>query len=382
MQARFLTAVQGFVRCLTMSGWSLGGYMSPEMFSALDSSSESRKRRSVAFVGGLVVQVFMMGAAILLGIWFPQELPVNARQYAVLWLPNLLPPPAPEMTIPRKVARPVIPKLQSPVTPDPPVYAAADLQLPKIRPTAPPLSRSLPPPPLPAPSFAQPDPGPKMQKAQIEVHTGSFGGASEPVTTKRPAEQVQTGGFGSPQGFRGQPEGESAGNVPRLGSFGLPEGPGVGNGTGGAHGIQGVIASAGFGSGTAATGYAQDRGITRVAMGSFERVTQVAPSPLKSLLTPQPTEFQPVELLSKPSPVYTDEARRLGIQGDVTLAVVFQASGSIRILEVVKSLGHGLDQAAEQAASQIRFRPARHNGKPVDSPASLRIEFRLADQTT
>jgi len=72
----------------------------------------------------------------------------------------------------------------------------------------------------------------------------------------------------------------------------------------------------------------------------------------------------------------------LGIQGEVTLSVVFQASGAIRILEVVKSLGHGLDQSAEQAASQIRFKPARHNGKPVDFPATLRIEFRLADQTT
>ena len=72
----------------------------------------------------------------------------------------------------------------------------------------------------------------------------------------------------------------------------------------------------------------------------------------------------------------------MGIQGEVTLSVVFQASGTIRILEVVKSLGHGLDQAAEQAAAQIRFKPARDNGKPVDFPATLRIEFRLADQTT
>jgi len=89
-------------------------------------------------------------------------------------------------------------------------------------------------------------------------------------------------------------------------------------------------------------------------------------------------EVQPVEILYKPNPVYTEEARRLGIQGEVTLSVVFQASGAIRVLGVVKSLGHGLDQAAEDAAAQIRFKPAQRDGKPADFPATLRIEFRLA----
>ena len=97
---------------------------------------------------------------------------------------------------------------------------------------------------------------------------------------------------------------------------------------------------------------------------------------------PPPVEFQPVEILSKPSPVYTEEARRLGIQGEVALSVVFQATGAIRVIGVVKSLGHGLDQAAEQAATQIRFKPAQRDGKPADFPATLRIEFRLADQST
>jgi hypothetical protein len=45
---------------------------------------------------------------------------------------------------------------------------------------------------------------------------------------------------------------------------------------------------------------------------------------------------------------------------------------------VVKSLGHGLDQMAEQAASQIRFKPAEQAGKPMSFPAVLHIEFRLA----
>jgi protein TonB len=89
-----------------------------------------------------------------------------------------------------------------------------------------------------------------------------------------------------------------------------------------------------------------------------------------------------VEILSKPSPIYTAEARQLGVQGEVALSVVFQASGAIRVIGVIKSLGHGLDQAAEQAATQIRFKPALRDGKPADFPATLRIQFRLADQST
>ena len=45
---------------------------------------------------------------------------------------------------------------------------------------------------------------------------------------------------------------------------------------------------------------------------------------------------------------------------------------------VVRGLGYGLDEAAEAAARQIRFRPALQNGQPVDFPATARITFELA----
>jgi len=354
--------------------------MSSPMFKTLESTTESRQRRGASFFCGFLAQIAMIGAGALLALLFPQELPVNARQYVTVYLPSLTPRRAEVAKAPPKVARVIIPKPQLPVIPNVPVYKA-NLELPKIRPTTPPVTIPVPQAPVMA-AFVPPTPVPKVQK--VEVRTGDFGGAPEKVTTKRPANQVQTGGFGSPEGFRGQAKGDSAGNVPKLGSFGLPEGPGYGNGTGGAHGVPGVVASAGFGSGTATTGYAHDHSGTGVATSGFEKIAQVAQSPIKSLPVEQqqPSEFQPIEVVSKPTPVYTEEARRLGIQGEVTLSVVFQANGTIRVLGVVKSLGHGLDQAAEKAASQIHFRPAQQNGKPVDFPANLRIEFRLADQNT
>jgi len=45
---------------------------------------------------------------------------------------------------------------------------------------------------------------------------------------------------------------------------------------------------------------------------------------------------------------------------------------------VVQGLGYGLDDSAQAAARQIRFRPAQQDGQPVDSTAIVHIVFELA----
>jgi TonB family protein len=86
----------------------------------------------------------------------------------------------------------------------------------------------------------------------------------------------------------------------------------------------------------------------------------------------------PVEILFKPPPEYTDEAKALGVQGDVVLEVEFGASGDVRVLGVVRGLGHGLDDSAMRAARGIRFSPARTAGRPVDVRTTVHIVFRLS----
>ena len=86
----------------------------------------------------------------------------------------------------------------------------------------------------------------------------------------------------------------------------------------------------------------------------------------------------PAEIISKPTPVYTQEARKLRIEGEVLLEVVLEASGNLRVKRVVRGLGHGLDDNAVKAAEQIRFRPATRNGQPADSTVVLHIIFQLA----
>jgi TonB family protein len=84
------------------------------------------------------------------------------------------------------------------------------------------------------------------------------------------------------------------------------------------------------------------------------------------------------QILEKPRPAYTEEARRLQIEGEVQLEVLFGASGEIHILRLVRGLGHGLDENAAQAARAIRYLPARRDGRPVDSTATVHIIFQLA----
>jgi TonB family protein len=87
---------------------------------------------------------------------------------------------------------------------------------------------------------------------------------------------------------------------------------------------------------------------------------------------------KPVEITFKPRPEYTDNARKLRIEGEVLVRVTFTQSGSVRVLDVIRGLGHGLDENAVRAAEQIRFKPAQRAGQSVDSTAVVHIVFQLA----
>src|SRR5438874_10044140 len=83
------------------------------------------------------------------------------------------------------------------------------------------------------------------------IRTGLIEGSSAPATLKMPAQKVQTGGFGDPNGVAGVSKTDAKLTIARVGSFDLPGGSGKGNGTAGSRGTSGTVASAGFGSGVA-----------------------------------------------------------------------------------------------------------------------------------
>jgi TonB family protein len=216
---------------------------------------------------------------------------------------------------------------------------------------------------------------PKRPKEDVKV--GNLGsGSAAAVTVVAPVNKVQTGGFGDPNGIPGKGDPNKATNVNRLGSPGLPGGPGYGNGTGGDKGIRGTVASTGFGNGTANPPPAPKRGGT-VQNTGFADQTVATDAPKKKAVSNE-AATTPVDILDKPRPQYTAEGRSLKIEGDVVLEMVFLANGTIQVNRVVSGLGHGLDEAATRAAQQIKFKPAKREGQPVDFPARVRIEFRLA----
>ena len=136
------------------------------------------------------------------------------------------------------------------------------------------------------------------------------------------------------------------------------------------------MASTGFGNGTAIPPPARGKHGT-VQAGSFSDATVAAEAPKKKAASGEEATT-PVGILEKPLPRYTKEGRSLKIEGDVVIELVFLATGQVQVSRVVQGLGHGLDEAAVQAAKQIKFKPAKRDGQPVDYPARVRIEFRLA----
>jgi protein TonB len=202
-------------------------------------------------------------------------------------------------------------------------------------------------------------------------------GSSAIPTLRKPREAVQTGGFGDPNGVPANGKTNKAANINVQGAYDMPTGPGTGNGTGGAKGAKGVIASTGFGNGVAVGGPGGPPHAA-VQQGGFgdENVAVAAPKVRQTANVAAKTT--PVEILFKPKPVYSDEARVKKIEGEVLLQVVFTASGDVKVQRVVQGLGYGLEESAQAAARQIRFKPAQQDGQPVDSTAIIHIVFQLA----
>jgi TonB family protein len=173
----------------------------------------------------------------------------------------------------------------------------------------------------------------------------------------------------------GDPERDA--NAEHLGSPLISGGTSDGNSTSGANAIRGTVAGAGFGNNAVSTPGDSKKPDQQLKTSVFGAATvgSELPNPKTNDIA---APLQPLVILDKPNPVYSEEARRLAIEGEVLIEVVFSASGQVRIVRLAKGLGHGLDEAATSAAQQIRFEPALQNGQPVDVPATVHILFQLA----
>lgn len=363
-----------------MAAWkqALGTKPIPARLATLE---ETKPRWDILGVSA-IFQVLLLLFFVSLPLFFPEKLKF-AMHYSVMPLATpetqiLLPPPPPKVK--PRIERPKPVPVEQPV--EPPRPRVVKLVAPKFNPPV-----MLKPKPV---EVRAPELKPVFEATKIDVETrqpkrpreevklaGMTTGSAAPATVNLPLKQVQTGGFGDPNGIPGPGNPSKRANINQKGSPDLPNGPGYGNGLGGAKGVRGTVASTGFGSGVAIPPPGGGKGGTVKTTGFSDATAAAAEAPKKKSGSDQ-SPTTPVDLLDKPRPAYTQEGRSLKIEGDVVLDVVFLASGQLQVNRVVSGLGHGLDESAVSAAKQIKFRPAKHEGRPVDFPARVRIEFRLA----
>ncbi len=328
-----------------------------------------RPRRWNSFLAGLTINAVGVALLITVGPRLTKSIPIEptaSNHYVPIYLPRAahIPEPVVHHLPPRSIPAP---SQLAKLTPPP----APHVKPPDIEPPKPELSKAAVSTPLPAPVKPTPPP---------QVKTNVFDTPKVDVATvHRPAREVQTGGFGDPNGIPGQGDAKRhAVVVASVGSFDLPAGPGKGNDSGGTHGVSGTIRTAGFGDG-AVTSAPHGRSNSGVVVASgFNNAVVTSGGSIPKQVQKAPA-LQPVEIVFKPRPVYTAEARSKRVEGEVLLEVVFGASGSLYINRVVKELGYGLDDAAVAAAQHIQFHPARRDGQPYDCAALVHIKFELSE---
>ena len=79
----------------------------------------------------------------------------------------------------------------------------------------------------------------------------------------------------------------------------------------------------------------------------------------------------------KPEPEYTKQALKAKLQGNVMLAVVVDVDGKAKNIQVVRSLGMGLDEKAVEAVATWMFKPGVKDGVPVPVKANIDVHFRM-----
>jgi TonB family protein len=255
------------------------------------------------------------------------------------------PPPHPVAELPRKI----------------------ETQLPKPQPAKPEVAH------LETPTMpTMPNAPSAMVVTPAQPKVGLFASAKHPtVATNDHAPAIKTGGFGDPLGVAVNPNASRPSTIAAIGKFENA----LGTGQGAASPQAGLVATGGFGSGAGSAPKGTGLGGGTVATGGFgsSGTSSAAPEPRI-----QRAHFSPPEVLSEPRPQYTQEARQLRIQGEITLQVRFGVDGKVQVMRVVSGLGHGLDQEAALVAEQIRFKPAVKDGQPTDHITYIHILFQLA----
>ncbi len=310
-------------------------------------------RNPASIIASTVCNLSILGSLLLFGAIATQHVVTQKFEETTLYLPPSTPPPPIKIKItpPPPVVAPVPTVIQPPVMDAPKIQ----IQRPSTKPDTAPVKL----PEAKASAIPPTNQAPHIVLAPQPKAAINIAQAQNPSQLKR--DSVAAIHFWSPTGNASSIH-QSVTSV-GLGSFQ----------TGVAGHSTGRVASAGFASlQVGATGHP----IGKVASVGLPPQITSAMSPVSKLRV-EPAMTQ-IEVLSGPKPEYTEEARQLRIQGSVVLRVTIASTGQVRVLGILRGLGHGLDQSAERAVEQYRIKPATKDGIPVETTTNFTITFQLA----
>lgn len=337
-------------------------------FGVLDDGQQSKG----AFVGSIVTNVLVAVLVIIVGSVVKTQI-TKPKEISTLIAPipdQPKPPPPPKIVPPKPLPQP--PKPIQPPKIQPPIVEKA----PEIKPVQPiPTPKPVIAPP--APKRVEAPPAPKVVSLAAKAASIPNNDAHpSAVSLGRPDSPIKNNLSGPPvsnvrlgQGMPGMPA-SNTGSGPPSKSVNL--GSGAPNGTNLNGRANSPVAVKGLGNGCVGctgTGPGQGPVAVRIAPQQAAAPTPRTPSVASPLAKPPVVTYVP-------KPVYSEEAKNLHLEGDAKVRVNFLANGSLEVLGLAQGLGHGLDQAALDAARGIRFKPATDaSGRPVDFPTTVTVHF-------
>ena len=81
------------------------------------------------------------------------------------------------------------------------------------------------------------------------------------------------------------------------------------------------------------------------------------------------------EALSRVEPTYTEQGRDAHRQGVVVLYFEITSEGRPQNIQVLRSVGLGLDESAQESLRQWTYKPAMKDGKPVTVMLTVEVNF-------
>jgi TonB family protein len=338
-------------------------------FGVLNDGSRSKG----ATVTAIAINCTILAVILILGMIVKTN-PIVAKKLTELTLapkpPEVKPAPKPPPPPPPKIKMPPPPKIEAPK-----IKMPEPVKLPEIKP----IVAAVPKPVIepPAPKKVSPPPAP------VKVNLGVAMAAAVPNHDANPTA-VRLGQATNPlkplTGPAVSPINMGAAGMPGMNRSNTGSGPvKVSMGSGSPDGRIGghdnaVRAVAGLGTGvTGGTGHARAAGPVQVAIAPQVREAAAVRPVQQSTLASAP------KVTYKPTPVYTEEAKAMHLEGNVSLRIRVTTTGAVQVLGVVHGLGHGLDQSAIQATEATRFKPALDtSGQPVDWEGVVLVNFQMS----